>query len=394
MKEKVSINKIDKIAINRYEIIQEDLNIQNKYKSNNFTWKGQFSPQFVENILKKYSEGDFVVLDPFSGSGTVLSECINMNLSCIGVELNPAAYYMSSFYEISNIDEISKNKIFCELNEELLQINNGKDLKEYWIKNKDAEKVKKNIISLFIVLLDIYKYEINNERVNEIWKRILNLKEQIKMTSKKVIALNGDIRLVNIEEDSVDLILTSPPYLNVFNYHQNYRKSVEFLGFEVLKIAKSEFGSNRKNRGNRYLTVIQYFIDMSSTINKISKVLKDDSRMIFVIGRQSKILGVDFCNSEIIYRICEELFGIKICLRQERFYKNRFGKIIYEDILHFNNRKNNLEENEIVEKAKVLAEDYLSRYTEKCSTIEEKNLILLKRAIDNIDKVKESELLC
>lgn len=33
------------------------------------------------------------------------------------------------------------------------------------------------------------------------------------------------------------LLITSPPYINVFNYHQKYRRSVEALGYDVLAIA-------------------------------------------------------------------------------------------------------------------------------------------------------------
>ena len=46
----------------------------------------------------------------------------------------------------------------------------------------------------------------------------------------------------------VDIVITSPPYINVFNYHQNHRALLEVLGFDLLKVAESEIGSNRKNR--------------------------------------------------------------------------------------------------------------------------------------------------
>jgi hypothetical protein len=37
---------------------------------------------------------------------------------------------------------------------------------------------------------------------------------------------------------------------------------MEVLGFDILKVAASEIGSNRRNRGNRFITVIQYALDM------------------------------------------------------------------------------------------------------------------------------------
>ena len=80
--------------------------------------------------------------------------------------------------------------------------------------------------------------------------------------------------------NTVDFILTSPPYINVFNYHQNYRAITETFHFDILKVAHSEFGSNRKNRGNRFKTVIQYCIDMELSIRSFWKALKPNAKMV------------------------------------------------------------------------------------------------------------------
>lgn len=385
-------NNIDKVEIDKTEICQNLLNIQEKEKSNNFTWKGQFSPQFVSTILDNYTKIGDRVLDPFSGSGTVMAECISKNLDCIGVELNPAAYYMSAFYEISNLETTERDVLLSNVFERVKLITNMETLENQIRKNLKNFHLERNIFDLFVVLLDIYNNDIDSSRVSKIWNDIVELANNISMTTTKVKAIKGDIRTSNIEENSIDLVFTSPPYLNVFNYHQNYRRSVELLGYDILKIAKTEFGSNRKNRGNRYLTIIQYFVDMALTISVLSNFLKKTGRLIFVIGRQSRVLGIDFSNTEIIYRICKEIFGIKLCLRQERYYKNRFGQIIFEDILHFENKKNSLSEDKIVEASRKIAKDYLVKYYDACSK-DFKNIDLLKQAIDKTEKVEVSEYL-
>jgi hypothetical protein len=67
-----------------------------------------------------------------------------------------------------------------------------------------------------------------------------------------------------------ELIVTSPPYINVFNYHQNHRAILELLGFDLAATsAASELGSNRKNRGNRFRTVIQYALDMEAALESL-----------------------------------------------------------------------------------------------------------------------------
>lgn len=390
---KNKLNDIDLVEIDKQEISQELLNINEKQKSNNFTWKGQFSPQFVTTILDVYAKKGDRVLDPFSGSGTVIAECILKKLNCTGVELNPAAYYMSAFYEIANLEIKQRNILFDNVGERVKFVKDIKSLEKQLQYNSNYTDMEKNIFDLFVVLLDVSKYDVDNNRISRIWNNIVTLANSIPITDGKIKAIRGDIRTSNIAENSIDLVFTSPPYLNVFNYHQNYRKSVELLGFDVLKIAKTEFGSNRKNRGNRYLTIIQYFIDMALTISKLSEFTKDRGRFIFVIGRTSKVLGIDFSNTDIIYRICKEIFGIPLCLRQERHYKNRFGQIIFEDILHFKNNKNSLSDDLIIEKSKEIAKDYLERYYDACS-VNFKNMNLLKHAIEKIEKVEVSEYLC
>jgi hypothetical protein len=108
---------------------------------------------------------------------------------------------------------------------------------------------------------------------------------------------------------------------------------MELLGLDVLLVAKSEFGSNRKHRGNRFLTVIQYCLDLSATMIELRRVIRDTGRVILVVGRESNVRGVAFRNGSLVGSMAE-MNGFKLALRQERKFKNMFGDVIYEDILH------------------------------------------------------------
>ncbi len=46
-------------------IPEQLLNIADKKRSNLFTWRGQFSPQLIEAILKAYCLPNSIILDPF-----------------------------------------------------------------------------------------------------------------------------------------------------------------------------------------------------------------------------------------------------------------------------------------------------------------------------------------
>lgn len=79
---------------------QDILNIEQKKRSNLFTWRGQFSPQLIENLLLTYCPREATILDPFSGSGTVLYESGCFGLKAYGCEINPAAWIFSRTYEM------------------------------------------------------------------------------------------------------------------------------------------------------------------------------------------------------------------------------------------------------------------------------------------------------
>ncbi len=143
----------------------------------------------------------------------------------------------------------------------------------------------------------------------------------------------ADARRTPLAPESVDLVLTSPPYINVFNYHENNRKAMELLGWDILSVAKAEVGSNRKNRGNRFLTVIQYCLDMLDVLLELKRVLKETGNAIFIVGKESMVRGIPFENGELVSSLAP-LSGFRVVMRQSRRFSNRFGQSIFEDILH------------------------------------------------------------
>lgn len=109
-----------KMPINRDEISQGQLDIDNKTRSNLFSWNGQFSPQFVEVLLNCYAQDGDIVIDPFAGSGTTLCEAASKGVSAYGMDLNASAYYMAKTYELANMT-ISERKNIVNSVEKILE---------------------------------------------------------------------------------------------------------------------------------------------------------------------------------------------------------------------------------------------------------------------------------
>ena len=159
----------------------------------------------------------------------------------------------------------------------------------------------------------------------------------------------------------------------------------------MLRIARKEIGANRKNRGNRFLTVIEYCVDMSLAIKEMIRVCKEDARIILVVGRESNVLSTAFGNSELTYGLACGVHGLPLILKQQRVFKNKYGQMIYEDILHFQNSKTgNKSMTDLLEQSRLVAVKLLKeKYDDFDST--NKNYPLLIAAIRNAHTVMPSE---
>ncbi|WP_330204026.1 DNA methyltransferase [Cyanobacterium sp. DS4] len=395
---------LHQIPINYRNISQELLNIENKNRSNIFSWKGQFSPQFVEVLLKRYSKEDSIIFDPFLGSGTVISEASKLGLQAYGTEINPSAYTLSSLYQFINILPTQRQEIIDiflnKLNEKLPD--NSLPLFNNIDENYSSEGIKSKIFNLgqsfsdsallksfyeaLIIFLDFDNKKLDISDIHNQSNKLSSLILNLPYSEKKIKIYHADSRQTPLKDSSVNFVITSPPYINVFNYHQQYRKSAEFLGWNVLSIAKSEIGSNRKHRSNRFLTVIQYCLDIALTFQEILRICSPNSRIIFVVGQQSNIRGVSFFNGELVAQIAYQILGLDLVLRQEREFMNRFGRIIKEDILHFYSKKVEAETFNL-KQVKQLAINFLELAYLKANNDVKKDI---QSAINMIDEVNPS----
>src|ERR1700678_977835 len=182
------------------------------------------------------------------------------------------------------------------------------------------------ILDALIVLADFANVPLTPPVVASKWISLRRLIEGLPQSAEPIVAAFADARRLPLPDASIDLIVTLPPYINVFNYHQQYRGSVEALGWDVLAAAKSEIGSNRKHRSNRLLTVVQYCLDMAMVLDEMRRVVRPNGRMIVVVGRESNVRKTAFFNAQILAELAVECLNLKVLLQQERKFTNRFGQ--------------------------------------------------------------------
>lgn len=379
-------------------IPQEKLDIIEKNRANLFAWRGQFSPQLIETILSFYCPSNSVILDPFVGSGTVLLEASYLSLEAYGFEINPAAYIMSHTYEFINDSqkkEVLKNLRNIIDQEFPLRIFEVSDQVENLVDKlqntrnmlPDRSKV---LFDALVIILDVCKNKITQEFIQKKFSHLSNIITKLPYSQKPIRVGLSDARSLPLENNQIDFVVTSPPYINVFNYHQNYRQSAEILGWDLLKIAKSEIGSNRANRSNRFYTVVQYCLDMGDILKELARVSKQQARIVLIVGQESNVLGVPFYNADIIEKIGIKAKLFQKVLRQKRKFKNKFGKVIIEDIINFINLNNQVSQEVIEQISREVAFEVLESSRLFVSS---ENQLFLESAIAKVNNIQRTPIL-
>jgi hypothetical protein len=335
------------------ELLQDRLDVKNKTRANLFDWRGQFTPQFADYMLENFAQNDDVVVDPFSGSGTVLLECARKNMTCYGYEINPAAYVMSKFYSFCNIAVEARERIASAFQDKVVTLVSRYEHLPIFMQRDSFRESHKSLLGLAEELFsrtdnptervlaintlftaEGYKNGTVESSIYKALRYIIGCLMALPYTSRPVSAGLIDARLLDKYcPTAVNVILTSPPYINVLNYHQNHRAILEVIGLNLLEIAQSEIGSNRKHRGNRFKTVVQYCIDMEDTMNSLWKCLRDTGLIVFVIGKESSVRRTAFHNGEIVKEIAQGIGGFGDIQNFTRTFVNKFGINIKEDII-------------------------------------------------------------
>ena len=212
-----------------------------------------------------------------------------------------------------------------------------------------------SLMAALVVLCDFYREHLDAETIHKTWLRLERIVRTLPESTRPIAVHHADARALPVESGSADLGLTSPPCINVHNYHQKYRRSVEALEWDVLAVARSEIGSNRRNRGNRFLTVVQYSLDMALALREMARATRRGSRLILVLGRESSVRGTRFYNGELVTEVSVQGVGLEIERRQERVFRNRYGADIYEDILHFRTTEELLDDDACLTAARRIA---------------------------------------
>lgn len=367
------------------KLCPKKLNIVDKARTSRFAWRGQFSPELIEYLLDTIFKDAKSIYDPFSGSGTVLFEASLLGKKSVGSEINPAAWCLSSSLHLNKLSMTDKDSLCSQLHTLVSEQKSVDEILELAKTTQDTS-LKIALTAIFLTATG-NSTEIDLKKVQKSKDNFVHFISEIHQYYGEVDSYLEDCRSTNILSNSIDGVITSPPYINVFNYHQNYRPIMEKLGWFPLNAAKSEIGANRKFRQNRFLTVVQYAQDLGQTLDELARIMKHEAIGVMVVGRESKVLGESFNNSEILEKLLFRHPSLTFISSTERVFINKFGQSIYEDLIIF--RKTTSYEKLDLQVSTKIGKTFL---TAKLSNSKPENLELLTQAISKSETLQPSPL--
>jgi hypothetical protein len=349
------VRKVRQADIDRTFLPQESLDVTIRSKVSALPWRGQFTPDLARTLLRAYTKPGDRILDPFVGSGTTLSEAIELGLACIGCEINPAAVELSRIFEtatlpvklrtrkikalaiaLTQLTDLSDDdglSLFSSLNEDTSADSTSPLDRLLDLRQESADPWLANAVAVSLMIAMGNGKTLDRTQLSRSFNQVIRLLSDLPRESVSCEVHAADARCLPIDSKSIDFVLTSPPYINVFNYHQNYRPAVELLGYDVLYAAQREIGSNRKFRQNRFMTAVQYCLDMMLALRELARVCLTGSKVVVVVGRESRVRGVPLENGVIVSSLAELSGALQLVRWQERSFTSRFGERIFEEIL-------------------------------------------------------------
>ena len=106
---------------------------------------------------------------------------------------------------------------------------------------------------------------------------------QFRRPEFKILDLRNAILGSDLECNSVDLVVTSPPYPNTNDYHLYHRFRLFWLGFDPRQLADKEIGSHLRHQ--KQGTGFDFYLqEMAACLEKLHSVLRPGRFAVFVVG--------------------------------------------------------------------------------------------------------------
>lgn len=330
---------------------------------------GKFVPQLVEIFLRKYQPQ--VVCDPFCGSGTTLVEANALGITSVGCDISPFNCLLSKVktdqYDIDVVEKEIQG-ILAQLHQHLkpsMQLS-FEDIENDYLRRWFAPKARRQLLTYRMLIGDYHHPDVlkiilsraarsarltthfdldfpkgpttepyychKHKRICKPTQDALRFLHRYSFdtlarikefggirTSATATVLQGDARQVDFPQ--CDMVLTSPPYVGLIDYHEQHRYAYELLGLNGYQ--ELEIGAPSKGNSDRAVSL--YMEEMADAFTNVLKSLVKGGVLVIVVHDRRDI-----------YDTLAQKLGLTVEYRLQRHVNRRTGRRagdFFEDVM-------------------------------------------------------------
>ena len=280
-------------------------------------YPAKFFPELPRWLIKRYSQENDCILDPFAGSGTTNVEALLLKRHSVGIDIDPFSRFVSKV-KVTPLVEKEINSAQKDLLEAILHYRpslvNESDLPDFpyrdnWFNKEillELTYLRKQIQCLdtseevkdfFKVCLSSIIRSVSNadnnctrtvirKKLNKLVRPSDALKRFVKALEVKVPKMvdfsrnfpsditanfpaDMDARSIKYKANHFDLALTSPPYVNAVDYPRTHQLEMYWLGFPQ----KSLLEVKKKNVGTESVSAQHYKVEHKIGVPEADRVI-------------------------------------------------------------------------------------------------------------------------
>lgn len=278
-------------------------------------WYGKLIPPLVSKLVEMYSDPGETVLANFAGSGTVLLESSLLGRNVIGIDANPLSVLVSSVktqpiqFDAQDVMDV----LMAHLPKHPARDYGRDAFLQKWFERApyedldrligSAEQIQdpkiRDAVRLCIASIVKRNSRVDSRCVNHIVvdksKKPSNVIDDIRRKlgaaandTQLLSDLNpeghvtvslGNARALELDSDSVDFILSHPPYLGAIDYRNMYQLENLLLGFDDATFDQLDISTTSMRK---------YLEAMRDVFSEMNRVLKPGRYAAVVIGDNRK----------------------------------------------------------------------------------------------------------
>lgn len=344
-------------------------------------YPAKFIPQIPRRAIELWTTPGDLVYDPFNGCGTTVFEASLAGRRGVGTDNNAVAILASraktAIYSKADLETLNAfaertagGLDFAPPRPDLIPTNKNF---HYWFDPVTVERlaalkglilaekdpVRTLLMAVFSSIIVRVSYQDSDTRYSRKLRKVTadevdaalrsRLADTISRIPDAMINGRGSVDVIQadsrsvpfIETGSVSLIVTSPPYLNAYDYHKYHRQRLHWIGGdESVAFARDlEIGSHDEFTRNN-ATPDRYFDDMNACFSEWTRVLKKGGHCLIVVGdaivsKQAVHVGDRFIDLLREQGLLEEKRWIRTLHSTKRAFNVKNSRISHEHVLLF-----------------------------------------------------------